>query len=216
MATHKFLPEVFHSTLGVHAPVLQIADGDVVVTETLDAHGFDKTLVKRGGNTNPMTGPFFVEGAEPGDVLAVEIIRITMNRKTGWTRSGLAWNVVDPAMVRDMPERDIIIWDIGGNGVSLQEPTQGLKNWTVPLDPMIGCFGVAPAGGEAISTATSSHHGGNMDYRLFRQGTTAMFPVAVPGAIARFRVASFAKKTGPSDVVMIDGPATVNTKNCPS
>ncbi len=183
MATHKFLPEVFHSTLGVHAPVLQIADGDVVVTETLDAHGFDKTLVKRGGNTNPMTGPFFVEGAEPGDVLAVEIIRITMNRKTGWTRSGLAWNVVDPAMVRDMPERDIIIWDIGGNGVSLQEPTQGLKNWTVPLDPMIGCFGVSPGGGEAISTATSGSHGGNMDYRLFRAGTTAMFPVAVPGGL---------------------------------
>jgi acetamidase/formamidase len=183
MATHRFSPSVFHSTLGAHAPVLRIADGDVVITETVDAHGFDKAMVKRGGDTNPMTGPFFVEGAEPGDVLAVEIMRISMNRKTGWTRSGLAWNVVDPAMVRDMPQRDKIIWDIGDNGVTLQEPTQGLKNWSLPLDPMIGCFGVAPAGGEAISTATSGPHGGNMDYRLFRMSTTAMFPVSVPGAL---------------------------------
>lgn len=183
MITHRFSPQIFHSTLGTHAPVLRVANGDVVVTETLDAHGNDKALVKRGGDTNPMTGPFFVEGAEPGDVLAVEIIRITMNRKTGWTRSGLAWHVVDPAMVRDMPQRNIIIWDIGGNGVSLQQPTQGLQNWTVPLDPMIGCFGVAPAGGEAISTATSGTYGGNMDYRFFRMGTTAMFPVAVPGGL---------------------------------
>ncbi len=183
MATHNFQPLVFHSTLGTHAPVLRIADGDVVVTETLDAHGFDKVLVKRGGDTNPMTGPFHVEGAEPGDVLSVEILRISMNRKTGWSRSGLAWNVVDPAMVREMPERGMTIWDIGGNGVSMQEPTQGLKNWTVPLDPMIGCFGVAPAGGEAISTATSGTFGGNMDYRLFRRGTTAMFPVAVTGGL---------------------------------
>lgn len=183
MVTHNFRPQVFHSTLGGHAPVLRIADGDVVVTETVDANGFDKTLSKRGGDTNPMTGPFFVEAAEPGDVLCVEIMRISMNRNTGWTRSGLAWNVVDAAMVREMPARDRIIWNIGGNGVALQEPTQGLENWTVPLDPMIGCFGVAPAGGEAISTATSGPHGGNMDYRLFRAGTTAMFPVAVPGAL---------------------------------
>jgi amidase len=181
--TQRFSPSVFHATLGAHAPVLHIADGDVVITETLDAHGFDKAMAKRGGDTNPMTGPFFVEGAEAGDVLGVEILRIGMNRSTGWTRSGLAWNVVDPAMVRDMPQRDKIIWDISANGVTLQEPTQGLKNWSVPLDPMIGCFGVAPAGGEAISTATSGPHGGNMDYNLFRMGTTAMFPVFVPGAL---------------------------------
>ena len=183
MARHHFHPGIFHSTLAAHTPVLTIADGDVVVTETLDAHGFDKDMSKRGGEPNPMTGPFFVEGAKPGDVLAVDILRIGMNRKTGWTRSGLAWNVVEPAMVRDMPPRDKIIWDIGANGVTLQEPTAGLQNWSVPLDPMIGCFGVAPAGGEAISTATSGSHGGNMDYRLFRAGTTAMFPVAVDGAL---------------------------------
>jgi acetamidase/formamidase len=53
----------------------------------------------------------------------------------------------------------------------------------VALAPMIGCFGVAPASGQAISTATSGPFGGNMDYRRFSPGTTAMFPVSVPGAL---------------------------------
>ena len=183
MVTHHFDPEIFHSTLASHEPVLRISEGDTVVTKTLDAHGFDKDLVKRGGDTNPMTGPFFVEDAVPGDALAIDILRIGMNRATGWTRSGLAWNVVDPAMVRLMPARDKTLWNIGGNGISLQEPTERLEKWSIPIVPMIGCFGVAPADGEAISTATSGPYGGNMDYRMFRPGTTAMFPVSVPGAL---------------------------------
>ncbi len=183
MAEHRFAPQVFHGTIGCHAPVLKVADGDVVVTETLDAHGFDNGGIKRGSEPNPMSGPFFVEGAERGDALAVTIKRITMNRKTGWTRQGLAWNVVDPALVRDMPPREKITWDIGSHGISLQAPSTVLKNWSVPISPMIGCFGVAPAGGEFISTATSGGFGGNMDYRLFGEGCTAMFPVSVPGAL---------------------------------
>jgi acetamidase/formamidase len=57
---------------------------------------------------------------------------------------------------------------------------QALK---LPLSPMIGCFGVAPPRGQAISTATSSTHGGNMDYRGFVQGVKTYFPVFVPGAL---------------------------------
>ncbi len=181
--SYRLEPKIFHNTLGAHAPVLTISNGDTVTTETIDAHGFDKSDVQRNGQSNPMTGPFFIEGAEPGDVLSIDIIRITMNRKTGWTRQGLAWHVVDPAIVRDMPEREKIIWDIGSNGISLQKPAAALKQWSVPVVPMIGCFGVAPADGEWISTVTSGTHGGNMDYRRFGEGSTAMFPVAVPGAL---------------------------------
>jgi acetamidase/formamidase len=53
----------------------------------------------------------------------------------------------------------------------------------LPLRPMLGCFGVAPPGGQAISTATSAEHGGNMDYNGFTEGVTAYFPVFVPGAL---------------------------------
>lgn len=183
MAEHHFVGTVFHNTLGAHAPVLTIGDGDTVITDTLDAHGFDRHGKQVGGQPNPMTGPFFVQGAELGDVLAVTLNRITMNRRTGWTRQGLAHNVVDPSFVREMPAREKIDWDIGANGISLRDPPRVLEQWNVPIVPMIGCFGVAPAGGEAISTASSGPHGGNMDYRRFGEGATAMFPVAVPGAL---------------------------------
>ncbi|MBL8789363.1 MAG: acetamidase/formamidase family protein [Rhizobiales bacterium] len=185
MTTHRFAPQRYHATLGAHAPVLRIAGGDTVVTTTVDAHGFDHENVHRGGDTNPMTGPFFVEGAGPGDTLAVTIRRIRMNRRMGWTRQGLAWNVVDPSRVRDMPAREKIFWSIEDNAgiIRLDNPPAALREWSVPLKPMLGCFGVAPAGGEFISTATSGHHGGNMDYNRFGEGATAYFPVAVEGAL---------------------------------
>ncbi len=185
MTTHRFIPEHYHATLGRHAPVMHVADGDSVITRTLDAHGYDHDNVLKGPDTNPMTGPFHVDGAEPGDTLAVEVKRIHMTRVMGWTRSGLAWNVVDPAVVRDLPMRDKIFWRIDGNQgvVRLEAPPPALADWSVPLQPMIGCFGVAPANGEMISTATSGRHGGNMDYRRFGEGSIAYFPVAVAGAL---------------------------------
>jgi amidase len=185
MATHLFTPAVFYNTIGTHAPELTVESGDTVIAQTLDAHGFDGEGKQRGYDPNPMTGPIAVSGAEPGDTLAVEIKRISPVCSTGWTRSGLAWNVVDPELVREMPQREKIIWSVDRNRgeASLAEPTSALKNWSMALNPMIGCFGVAPADGEAISTATSGPHGGNMDYRLFRAGTTAYFPVTVSGAL---------------------------------
>lgn len=185
MATHRFAPRVTWNTMGAHPPVLRIADGDRVVAETLDAHGFDKAGKQRGADPNPMTGPFFVEGAEPGDAMEVTIERIEMNRPQGWTRQGLAWHVVDPAAVRSMPERDKVFWRIDRNAqtVALERPPAGLVRWTTPLQPMIGCLGVAPADGEAISTATSGPHGGNMDYRGVCEGVRLLFPVGAPGAL---------------------------------
>ena len=185
MTNHRFSPTQYFSTLGAHAPVLTVKDGDTVITSTLDAHGYDHENDLRGPDTNPMTGPFFVEGAQPGDMLAVEIKRIHMTRVMGWTRQGLAWNVVDPARVRDMPAREKIIWRIDNNAgvIRLEQPTTALADWSIPIKPMIGCFGVAPAHGEFISTATSGRHGGNMDYNRFGEKATAYFPVAVAGAM---------------------------------
>ncbi len=60
---------------------------------------------------------------------------------------------------------------------------KGLEHLVLPFEPMIGCFGVAPAGGQAISTATSAENGGNMDYRGCKPGTRLFFPVAEPGAL---------------------------------
>lgn len=185
MATHRFRPTRYHNTLGTAEPCLTVADGDTLVTDTVDASGLDAHEVAIASRPNPMTGPFFVEGAEPGDTLAVEIIRLTPSRRTGWTYSPLALTVLEPAAILDRPKQQRAIWEINANEgtVRLQETPPGLEGFAPPLAPMIGCFGVAPAGGEAISTATSGPHGGNMDYRLFAPGTTAWFPVSVPGAL---------------------------------
>jgi acetamidase/formamidase len=185
MTTHRFIPTLFHNVLGSLAPALHIADGDTVVTETLDAIGYDKDGIRRTSGPNPMNGPIFVDGAEPGDALKVEIISMVPTRGTGFTRSIVAANVIDPETVRNLPSRNMAIWAIDREAltVRLSEPVAGLENLVLPLAPMIGCFGVAPSLGQAISTATSGEYGGNMDYRLFGPGTTVRFPVSAPGAL---------------------------------
>ena len=112
MATHRFIPKQFHNTIGSHAPVLSVGDGDTVVTESLDAHGFDRHGRKSADGPNPMTGPFHVAGAEPGDALRVRIERITMIRATGWTFQVLSPNVVNPNAVGRFPARVVTDWII--------------------------------------------------------------------------------------------------------
>lgn len=185
MAVHHFQPDHYHTTIGSHPPVLRIADGDTVVTTTIDAGGRDaqRNPVSPGGN--PQTGPFYIEGAEPGDTLAVHLDRLVPNRSYGYTATVVAPNVVDPWYVRKLPEGGRAEWavDVEQGVAVLVSPETRLGGLTVPLDPMLGCFGVAPAGGQAISCATSGQHGGNMDYRGFRSNVTAYFPVFVPGAL---------------------------------
>lgn len=175
----------WHNTLGAHAPVLRCADGDTLVTHTLDAAGYDKDGVLKAAPPNPVNGPIFIEGAEPGDALRVDILRMTPIRATGYTNSVLAANVLDPAAVRSLPPRERVTWLIDRDKLTarLETPPEGLEEFVLPLDPMIGCFGVAPRLGQVLSNATSAENGGNMDYRGFRPGTTVWFPVSVPGAL---------------------------------
>jgi amidase len=184
MTTHTFEPTHYYTTLGPHAPILSIADGDTVSTTTVDAAGQDTTGAQITPPGNPMTGPFFVGGAEPGDTLVVYLDHLAPNRDTGWTGSSLAPNVVDPSYAASLPEHMRTIWRIdpkAGTASPLAEGRAGRLK--IPLEPMLGCFGVAPNGHQAISTATSAQNGGNMDYRGFVAGTTVNFPVFEPGAL---------------------------------
>ena len=185
MTTHNFAPTRFYNSIGSHEPVLIVGDGDTVVTETLDAHGFDRQGEKRADGPNPMTGPFYVSGAEQGDALLIRIDRITMIRSTGWTFQVLSPNVVNPNAVARFPGRQMTDWiiDITTGRARLTKPQAALRDWSVAVKPMIGCFGVAPAMGQSISTATSGPYGGNMDYRGFGAGVDVMFPVSAPGGL---------------------------------
>jgi acetamidase/formamidase len=191
MATHRWQPDRYHTTIGSHEPVLHVASGDTIVTTTVDAGGHDHTGELVTARGNPQTGPFFVEGAEPGDVLAVTLNRLTPNRPSGFTGTVVAEQVVDPPLVRDLPPAAHLSWAIDVERGTARpqraegciDPPEALDGLELPLEPMLGCFGVAPARGQAISTATSGPHGGNMDYRGFTEGVTAYFPVAVQGAL---------------------------------
>ncbi len=185
MAVHRFSPTHYHVTIGSHEPVLRIVPGDTVIAATADAAGRDAAGEKMAEAGNPMTGPFYIEGAEPGDTLVVHLDRLTPSRAHGFTSTVLAMNVIDPSEVRLQPESSHADWlfDLNENTATLLTPETRLGRLSLPLAPMVGCFGVAPARGEAISTATSAQHGGNMDYRGFAPGVTVYFPVFVPGAL---------------------------------
>ncbi len=183
---HHFEPAVYHNAIGAHPPVLRVASGDRLTTTTVDAWGLDagrRQAAKRG---NPMTGPFFVEGAEPDDVLAVTIESIVPSRVYGFTKTAVAPAIVDPSYVAQLPPIETVEWaiDTAAGTVTLVAPKPAsLPELVLPLEPMLGCFGVAPPRGQSISTATSGEWGGNMDYRQFGPGATVYFPVFEPGAL---------------------------------
>jgi amidase len=188
MTRHAFEPTEFHLTIGEHQPVLRVQPGDTVATSCVDAAGLDRRGEKLSDGGNPQTGPFSVEGAEPGDTLVVRLDAIRPNRTRGHTGEVVAERVVTPWFARELPERsadDTDWWelDLDRGTARLESPPAGLEGLNVELEPMLGCFGVAPGGGQAISCATSGQHGGNMDYRGFREGVTVFFPVFVEGAL---------------------------------
>ena len=185
MTVHHFHPTQYFNTFGSHPPALHIADGDQVHTNTIDAFGMDHRGEQAANRPNPQTGPFYVDGAEPGDVLQVTLDYLFPNREIGYSYTMLAPNVVDPAYVRQLPEPERVEWriDSAGGTATLRGPLSGLGKFTLPLAPMLGCLGVAPEGGQSISTATSGSYGGNMDYVGYRSGVTAYFPVYVAGAL---------------------------------
>ena len=187
MAHHNFIPETYHTSIGPHEPVLQVTSGDTITTTTVDGAGKDATNEPVTPNGNPQTGPFYVKEAQPGDSLAVTFDSLRPNRKIGYTSGVIAPNVLDfDYTSRFEDARNRLDWEIDfenhtATPVGFEDlPVGKLK---IPLRPMVGCFGVAPPRGQAISTATSDTHGGNMDYKEFVEGVTVYLPVFVEGAL---------------------------------
>jgi acetamidase/formamidase len=169
------------------APVLRIHPGDTVRTWSVDAGGRDKQGNRRSAGGNPQTGPFYVEGALPNDTLVVRINRVRTNRD--WAQSGnsIMRNALEPGTLGNLKWDQTFgsRWklDTAGNVAVLEKPTDSLKNFVVPLQPMLGCVAVAPAGESSVRTTDSGRFGGNMDYNQIREGTTLYLPVYHPGAL---------------------------------
>jgi amidase len=186
--TLDFNPTEFHRVLSANVPpVLRIWPGDTVRTKSVDAGGEDEESVRRVTGGNPLTGPFYVEGAMPGDVLAITIKRLRINRDWALSDNGL----VRRALTSDYASSNKQTWedtrwhlDAEKQIATLEDPSPALKDFSVPLRPMLGCVGVAPGPGEAsISTQDSGGFGGNMDFNGVREGATLYLQVNQPGAL---------------------------------
>src|SRR5262245_56416680 len=148
--THQLVPERFYNTFSfAHPPALRIRPGDRVVTKTIDAAGVDWNDKSVATGPNPQTGPFFVEGAEPGDMLVVRIERLETNRATGYSSSLLAPYTVDPGSIASRVDRDArrATWRIDkARGIARLDATDITSlPIELPLRPMLGCIAVAPA-----------------------------------------------------------------------
>ncbi|MDG4827089.1 acetamidase/formamidase family protein [Asanoa sp. WMMD1127] len=182
-------------TFGGREPVARIKPGDILDTYTEDCFG---GVVRGVGDLpsqvcefpylNPVTGPFFVEGAEPGDTLALHFVSIAPARdwavSSTFPHFGALTATHTTAMLHDPLEERVWVYEVDKVN-KLVRYTARNSDFTVdlPLDPMHGTVGLAPGAFEARMTIVPDVHGGNMDTPELRAGTTVYFGVNVPGAL---------------------------------
>jgi acetamidase/formamidase len=185
-APRTFIPERFYNTFSfAHPPAMRIKPGERIATKTADAAGVDWNGKQVAPGPNPQTGPFYVEGAEPGDMLVVSIEKIEISRSTAYSSSLLAPYAVDPATLSGRVDREPrrVNWLIDRAKGTVRLDGNDLGGLELRARPMLGCVGVAPPRKEAVSTATPGPFGGNMDYAGMNAGVKVMLPVYEPGAL---------------------------------
>ena len=174
-------------------PVLHLKSGDILDTNTLDCFG---NGIKKPGDTmsmakgdNPLAGPFYVEGAEPGDTLAVKILDLQVDGDTGVGAFSPGFGSISASHytpmleTKPLPER---LWfyhiDHAANTATFKAIDSDFSV-KIPMHPFFGCIGVAPANGEARSSIVPAEFGGNMDSPEASVGNTVYFPVNVKGGL---------------------------------
>lgn len=173
-------------------PVARLHPGDVLDTNTLDCFG---NALRKPGDTlsmakgdNPLAGPFYIEGAEPGDTLAVKILDLQVDGDTGVGAyspgfGALSSSHYTPMLESPLKER---VWFYHINHASNTATYKALDSdfsVNIPVHPFFGCIGVAPANHEARSSIVPAEFGGNMDSPEASVGNTVYLPVNVKGAL---------------------------------
>jgi amidase len=198
-ATVRVIPTRYYRTFAHTHPVLQhIRPGDVVSTQTVDSSGRDfKGDLRHPEPGNPLTGPFFVEGAAPGDAILVRLRKVRLNRNWGYSGYRLGLYALEPAAIEGLfsdkykPDAaiagrsNLVRWELdpGRNLVRLREPASKRVKLEFAASPMLGCIGVAAPGDFAPTSGPAGSYGGNLDYNQVREGATVILPVYHPGAL---------------------------------
>jgi acetamidase/formamidase len=186
--TVDFRPTHYSNQFSADIPaVFTIWPGDTIHTTTIDSGGIDEHGVTRALYGNPQTGPFYVGNAKPGDVLAIHIKRLRLNRDYADSLDAIANRVKDANLA--VKARNLghnVRWhlDLQRNVATPADTSGHLKNFSVPLRPMLGCIAIAPDFGFApFSTGDAGRYGGNMDYNDVVEGSTVYLEVTQPGAL---------------------------------
>src|SRR5271169_2345529 len=208
-------------TFGGAAPRYRIKPGTRIVAWTEDC--FDGVVKTRSdlpskvmapGHDNPQTGPFFVEGAEPGDTLAIRILKLEPARTWAVSAFGPGFGALvgtDRTAILG-PEFPETVWRYEVDpkkGVARTTSGDGRQVWEIPLAPFLGCLGVAPGMGEARSTIVPGSFGGNMDCPEVRAGNTVYLGVNVPGALVSFGDGHYAMGEGEIMGAAVEGAMDV-------
>ncbi len=187
-----------------HAPVKKVKVGDTIEISTYDC--FENQIQSEDteitgidwNRVNPATGPIYIEGVEPGDVLKVKIEKLEIGDR------GVM--VVGP----DLGVMGHRLEEMKAKMIPIKDGKAVFNEIELPLNPMIGVIGVAPEG-EGVSCGTPGAHGGNMDNKMVTEGATLYFPVAVEGAL--FGLGDFHAAMGDGEVsvsgIEVEGKATV-------
>ena len=196
--THRVAATAYYNSFHHRHPVLEkLKPGDTVITKTLDSSGRDESGKAVASPSNPLTGPFFIEGAAPGDAIAVTFRRIRLNRNWGWSGYRLGLFALAPGSIETLyPNRykegaafegrsNVVPWDLDlqKGTVRLREPVSKAHRMEFAARPMLGCVGVAAVGDFGPSSGISGPYGGNMDYNELIEGATVILPVFHEGAL---------------------------------
>lgn len=188
-------PAEFSYTFGGRAPVGKVRPGTIIEMYTEDCFaGRVRTVddlpsqVCEFPYLNPVTGPFHVEGAEPGDTIALHFVSITPARD--WAMSstfphfGALTATHTTAMLHQPLEERVWRYHLDlSRNIAVYQARNSDFTVELPLDPMHGTVGVAPAAGEVRMTITPDAHGGNMDTPELRAGVTVYLGVNVDGGL---------------------------------
>ncbi len=208
-------------TFGGVAPTHHIAPGTRIISWTEDCYdgavtqpGQLPSKVQPAGHDNPQTGPFYVDGAQPGDTLAIRIEKLEPARAYGISSQFPGFGALSgtdrtAVLQPDLPER-VWFYEVDrARGVARTRSSDGKRSWEVPLAPFLGCLGVSPPYGEARSTIVPDNFGGNMDCPEVRAGNTVYLGVRVAGALLSFGDGHYAMGDGEIIGTAIEGAMNV-------
>lgn len=219
--TYRPAHEELRYTFGGAPAIRRIKPGTRIVSWTEDCYDGAVTSpsqlpskVTPPGHDNPQTGPFWVEGAEPGDTLAIRIEKLEPARDHGISSSFPGFGALSGTdrtaiLGPDLPETVWFYQVDRARGMVKTRSQDGKFAWEVPLAPFLGCLGVAPGSGEVRSTIVPDDFGGNMDCPEVRAGNTVYLGVRVPGALLSFGDGHYAMGDGEIIGTSVEGALNV-------